>query len=321
MKMNSTKFSMVLILILSSFMLISSNNMLFSWMSMEINLFVFMPMITNSNKMKDQPMKYFIIQSMSSSMLLMSILMNSFTETPISVSILLMTSMLMKTGMFPLHVWVPMLMYKLKWNLCFLLSTWQKILPTIIISQMVSFKLMNLPMMMSLIIPPIIATKQLSTKKIFAYSSISNMPWMISSMYISKQMFTMFLTIYSIILFTIMKLMKKMNMLFINQIKSMNKMDKLSLIVSSLSMSGMPPMTGFLTKWMILMKMNEMSLITSISMITSSMISMYIYMKLSKNIFMNSALKKKNKKKNLFINLINIINLMGLPMFLILKSI
>nr|QWZ47756.1 NADH dehydrogenase subunit 2 [Loxocephala perpunctata] len=320
MKINSTKMMFLMILFLSTIMVLSSNNILMSWMAMEMNLFMFLPMMTKKQKMKDQPMKYFIIQSLSSSTMLMSILMNLNSEIPLSMSILLMTSMLMKMGMIPFHMWLPTIMNKMSWNNCFILSTWQKIAPINILSQLIELKMLILPLCLSLLMAPITAIKQLSSKKIMAYSSISNSPWMLISMMMSKFLFYMFMMIYSTLTFMMMKTMKNMNLNFINQILTSTKMQKLNLIILTLSMSGMPPMTGFLPKWMILQQMINFSEMVSMSMIFSSMFATFMYMKMSSNFMLSMNTKKKNKKISKNLNLDIIFNMLGLPLMIILKS-
>nr|UVV36449.1 NADH dehydrogenase subunit 2 [Nogodinidae sp.] len=323
MKMNLTKMSMLMMMIMSTMMILSSNNMLFSWMSMEINLIVFMPLITKSKKMTDQSMKYFIVQSLSSSMMLMSMLINSTIEYPINSSIMLMTSMLMKTGMIPFHLWMISMMQSMTWENCLLFSTWQKIAPTIMMSQIMSMKSMMLPMILSLLYAPISAMKQLSTKKIMAYSSISNSTWMILSAMMSKMMFMMFMWLYSMLNMILMKTFKMKNIMFINQMNKMNtKNSKMSMIMNMMSISGMPPLAGFFPKWMILQTMSSISMTMSTSMIISSMMSTFIYMKMTSIIVMESSTKKKSlKKEKMLIETSITLNMLGMPAFLILKSI
>nr|YP_010990617.1 NADH dehydrogenase subunit 2 [Diostrombus politus]WOW99035.1 NADH dehydrogenase subunit 2 [Diostrombus politus] len=319
MKMNSSKMLFMFMMTISMLMTISSNNILFSWMSMEINLISFIPMLTESKKLKDETMKYLIIQSTSSSLMLMSILMNSILETPLEMSIMMLMSMLMKMGMMPTHLWMPSLMQKISWNKCLIMSTIQKIIPTTIMCQTINFEMMLIPMIISLILSPISGMKQLSTKKMMAYSSISNSPWMISSMLMSKQQFMYFMLIYSTINWMLMSTFNKLNMMYMNQLKKMNKLQKINLISKILSISGMPPMLGFFPKWMIIQTMIIKSMIVSISMILSSMMSMFMYMKMTSTTILNMSTKKKNlisMKSNI---MFSIINMMGIPLSMILK--
>nr|YP_010990565.1 NADH dehydrogenase subunit 2 [Kodaianella bicinctifrons]WOW98879.1 NADH dehydrogenase subunit 2 [Kodaianella bicinctifrons] len=320
MKTNLTKMTMMSIMITTIIMVTSSNNILFSWMSMEINLISFLPILTESKKMTDQPMKYFIVQSLSSSTMLMSILMNSIIESPLNESIILMTSMLMKMGMMPFHLWMPNLMQSMTWMNCFIMSTMQKISPTILISQTMNFHIMMYPMILSLIASPISTINQLSTKKIMAYSSISNSPWMIMSMMISKTKFIMFMIIYSMITVMIMKSMKKMNFMFINQSLNKSNKKKLSMIINILSMSGMPPMLGFVPKWIILQSMINISIMMVSSMIISSILSMFIYMKMISTMMMTASTTKKTKKEIAEKENNMTINLLTLPLMVLFKS-
>nr|QJQ26919.1 NADH dehydrogenase subunit 2 [Hemisphaerius rufovarius] len=319
MKINSSKKLFLSTMIMSTIMMISSNNMLMMWVSMEINMIAFLPMMTKSKKLKDQPMKYFIVQSVSSSIMLMSIMINSTMETAPGFSIMLMTSMLMKTGMMPFHLWLPNIMEKLSWENCMIISTIQKIPPTIIITQLISLKMMLMSMMLSSVMAPITALKQLSTKKIMAYSSISNSSWMILSMYNSKQLFWLFMLIYSMLTMSIMNKMKMNNIMYTNQMSSMNKMTKLSMTISILSLSGIPPLLGFLPKWIILQNSIEMTMILTITLVISSTISSFIYMKMSSTMMMMKSATKKNKKEKNMKNYDLILNTMGIPMMMSMK--
>nr|QWS05458.1 NADH dehydrogenase subunit 2 [Zecheuna tonkinensis] len=321
MKINITKTTMISTMIMSTMASLSSNNFIFSWMMMEINMISFLPIMTKSNKMKDQTMKYFIIQSMASSMMLMSMLMNSCIETPINTSIMMMTSMLMKLGLIPFHIWMPMIMNSMTWENCMMMTTIQKIIPIMLSSQMLSTKMTSLPMIMSLMIAPMSAMKQLSMKKIMAFSSITNTPWMIMSMTNSKNQFMMFFMIYSTITIMIMKKFKKMNMMYVNQINMTKIKEKVSILILWMSMSGMPPTTGFIPKWFILQSTMSWTMTLSTTMIMSSMLTTFMYIKMiSPMIMISSQTKKKIKKNKKDKDLSIILNMIGLPMMLMMKS-
>nr|QRI61349.1 NADH dehydrogenase subunit 2 [Pochazia shantungensis] len=320
MKINVTKMMMLFTMFLSALTAMSTSSMLMIWTMMEINLMSFLPIMTKSKSMKDQPMKFFIIQSLASSMMLMSMLINSMTETPLSSSIMLMSGLLMKMGLLPFHMWVPMIMKPMTWENCFILMTMQKIIPTIFMAQMMSLKMLMTPMCLTMIMAPIMAIKQLSLKTIMAYSSISNSPWMINSLINSKSQFVTFFSVYTIINFMITKKLKNMNFMFLNQVKTQSKNKKISIIVNILSMSGMPPMLGFFPKWMILQSTMSFSIAMASSMILSSITSTFIYMKMiSPMLTMNTMTEKKNKEKNELENDI-VVNTAGIIMLLIMKS-
>nr|ACI95012.1 NADH dehydrogenase subunit 2 [Sivaloka damnosus] len=320
MKMNLTKMMMITTMMLSTLMTVSSNSLLISWMSLEINTMTFIPLMTKSKKMSDQTMKYFIIQSISSSLMFMSIMMNSMIETPLEESMLFMVSMLMKMGIMPFHLWMPSLMKAMSWMNCMIMTTMQKISPTIMITQVMSIKMILPFMILSLIMGPMSNLNQTSTKKIMAFSSISNSSWMIMSNYISKFQFSMFVFIYSTLNILTMNILKKMNSTFINQMMTKSNFYKLNLSTNLFSMSGMPPFLGFIPKWIILQSSIQVSMTMLISMILSSMISTYIYLSMMKPMMMNmiSSLKNKKEKKKNFLDIS--INLVGTPMMIVLKT-
>nr|UAT98539.1 NADH dehydrogenase subunit 2 [Neoalcathous huangshanana] len=295
MKMNSSNTMFLVILTLSVMMSMSSNNFMTTWISMEINLISFVPIMKKSNKMNEQSMKYLIIQSVASSIMMASMIINSIVNHPINESILMMTGVLMSMGMMPFHLWLPMTMQMMSWKICSMMMTMQKIIPTIVAAQMTSMKLMMLPMAMSMFMGPVAGMKQTSMKKMMAYSSITNSPIMITCLKLSKQQFFLFFSMYSMINIFMINLMESNNINFMNQLNNQTNMTKLSMMTSAMSMSGMPPTTGFLIKWMIIKSSMEMSIIMPMIMVSSSMISTFMYL----NMFIPSMMKNtENKIKN-----------------------
>nr|QPN50841.1 NADH dehydrogenase subunit 2 [Lycorma delicatula]QPN50880.1 NADH dehydrogenase subunit 2 [Lycorma delicatula] len=319
MKMNLSKMMFIMTMTVSIMMTMSSNSMMFSWMSMEINLISFLPLLKKSNKMNEQSMKYLIIQSMSSSIMMTSMIINAIINCPINESILMMMSILMKMGMIPFHLWVPSIMQMMSWEMCMMMMTMQKMIPTIIATQMTSIKLMMMSMIMSMIMAPISGMKQTSLKKLMAYSSISNSPVMIFSLMISKQQFIFLLIMYTTINLTMMNTFKKNNINFLNQINNQTNLTKMSLMISSLSMSGMPPTLGFLMKWMIMKSTICMTPMIPLIMLISSILStfMYLNMMIPTMTKSNKLKMKKLMKKESIIPII--LNLMGIPMMMIFK--
>nr|QPN53259.1 NADH dehydrogenase subunit 2 [Lycorma delicatula]QPN53298.1 NADH dehydrogenase subunit 2 [Lycorma delicatula]QPN53376.1 NADH dehydrogenase subunit 2 [Lycorma delicatula] len=319
MKMNLSKMMFIMTMTMSIIMTMSSNSMMFSWMSMEINLISFLPLLKKSNKMNEQSMKYLIIQSMSSSIMMTSMIINAIINCPINESILMMMSILMKMGMIPFHLWVPSIMQMMSWEMCMMMMTMQKMIPTIIATQMTSIKLMMMSMIMSMIMAPISGMKQTSLKKLMAYSSISNSPVMIFSLMISKQQFIFLLIMYTTINLTMMNTFKKNNINFLNQINNQTNLTKMSLMISSLSMSGMPPTMGFLMKWMIMKSTIWMTPMIPLIMLISSILStfMYLNMMIPTMTKSNKLKMKKLMKKESIIPII--LNLMGIPMMMIFK--
>nr|UAT98526.1 NADH dehydrogenase subunit 2 [Limois sp. WW-2021a] len=318
MKMNLSKMMFKMMMATSVIMSISSNNIMFTWMSMEINLISFLPLMKKSNKMNEQSMKYLIIQSVSSSMMLMSMIINLIINHPVNESMLMMMGILTKMGMMPFHLWLPSTMQMMSWNTCMMMMTIQKIIPTVMATQMISMKLMMTPMIMSMIISPVTGMKQTSMKKIMAYSSITNSPMMIMALYLSKQQFLIYFSMYSMINLMMMNTLKKNNLNFINQINTQQNLTKLSLLISTLSMSGMPPMTGFLMKWMIIKSSMTLTILFPMMMIVSSILSTFLYLNMMLPTMTKTMKMKLKLKKNESI-VPMILNLIGIPIMMISK--
>nr|ACH42487.1 NADH dehydrogenase subunit 2 [Pyrops candelaria] len=315
MKMNSSNIMFLTIMTMSVMMSMTSNNFLTTWTSMEINLISFMPLMKKSNKMKEQSMKYLIIQSGASSIMSTSMIMNSIINHPIKESIMMMTGVLMKVGMMPFHLWLPMTMQMMSWTVGKMMMTMQKIIPTIMATQMTNMSMMMMPMMLSMMMGPVVGMKQTSMKKMMAYSSITNSPIMIICMSSSKTQFILFFTIYSMINILMISMMKKKNINFMNQLNNQTNMTKMSVLVSMMSMSGMPPTTGFLIKWMVMKSSMEMSVIIPMMMISSSLISTFMYLNMiipSLTKSQKNKMESSNQKKEY--TMIMTINLLGIPM-------
>nr|QBZ38095.1 NADH dehydrogenase subunit 2 [Cemus sauteri] len=313
MKLNSSKLIFLNIINLSTLISFSVNNWLTMWILMELSLFMFIPLMSK-NKVNDQSMKYFIIQSFSSYLFIFSMMMNSIKETRLDTLITLI-SLSIKIGLTPFHIWKPVIMHKLAWEECFLLTTLIKITPMILINKTISLKLMIPPLIMNLMLGSISGVNQLSLKKMMAFSSIFNLTWMASSFFISKKMFLTFLVMYFLLNFKIINFFKKNNLMYKNQLLSINIKSKLSINLSILSISGIPPLTGFYPKMMILSELSKSMMILPVSMILTSLISIFMYLQMNTFMFTNFFLKKKNSKLIFFKNF-NSLNLLVFPLMM-----
>nr|YP_009468940.1 NADH dehydrogenase subunit 2 [Changeondelphax velitchkovskyi]AVC55486.1 NADH dehydrogenase subunit 2 [Changeondelphax velitchkovskyi] len=310
MKMNSSMTMFVYMIFMSTLISLSTNNWLSMWIMMEMALFMFIPLISK-NKVNDQSMKYFIIQSISSYTLIFSIMWNSSYETNLN-SLLSLISLMLKTGMAPFHLWKPMIMSKIKWKECMLLTTLIKIPPMIFFNKMIKFNMMILPLSLSLIVGATSGINQLNLKKMMAYSSIFNLTWMTSSFLISKKIMLTFFTLYSLLNIKLMIFFKKNNLMYLNQMNYLPLNLKLIINMNMLSISGLPPLTGFYPKWIILSEMINYSIILPSMMVTTSILSIYMYIQINSLCLSNSLVKKKNSKVISFKNF-SLLNLLILP--------
>nr|UPL66063.1 NADH dehydrogenase subunit 2 [Oxycarenus lugubris] len=327
--MNYTKLLFLMILFMSALITMSSESWIGMWMGMEINLMVFIPLISKSkNKNASQgTMIYFLTQSIGSVIFLFSVLMNPLIiMTPyIStyMNCILMISLMIKLGVAPFHSWLPEIMCNLKWYECFLLMTWQKIPPMVIMMNLNFNKIIYSFILLSAAIGAIGGINNTSLRKIMAYSSINHMSWMMILM-IMKSQWYMYLIIYSILIGMQCYMFNNYNAYFLNQLSSsMSSMtEKLSLIILMMSVGGLPPLLGFLPKWMVIYSFVDTgSYFMMTWMIMFSLLTLFYYLQLITPMMLNYSCMNKYSTKmfnNKLSNFIIIINFM-LPYFSILN--
>nr|YP_011010459.1 NADH dehydrogenase subunit 2 [Asclepios annandalei]WPW47087.1 NADH dehydrogenase subunit 2 [Asclepios annandalei] len=304
----STKMIMMSTTIMSTLIVLSSENWFSMWMGLEMNMMSFIPLMEKSKNMlsSESKMIYFIIQSMASMMFMFMIIMNPMIMieenmiNEISMSLITL-SMAMKLGMAPMHLWFINIMKKMKWNNCMILMTWQKIAPLYVMSNTSSNNfIMTIMSIISAIIGAIGGINQTSVKNIMAYSSINHLGWITICINHDNETWIKYLIIYSIMIIILTKIMNKKSINFINQMNTnmKTKTEKMSLLIMMLSLGGLPPFIGFLPKWMVIQSLmnNDCKMIIMILMMTS-MITLFYYMRMIvPMIMMNNYINKWNIK-------------------------
>nr|YP_010417544.1 NADH dehydrogenase subunit 2 [Junonia intermedia]USF17612.1 NADH dehydrogenase subunit 2 [Junonia intermedia] len=324
---NSNKMFFLFIVFFSTLISISSNSWLGCWIGLEINLLSFIPLMSNPNNLlnSEASLKYFLTQSIASINFLFSILLNLLLLKNFFInnimSILINSSLLMKMGSIPFHFWFPNIMEGLSWFNCFILMTWQKISPMILLSYYMNLKFLFLVMIFNVLIGTISSFNQTSLRKLMAFSSINNLGWMLSALTISENLWMLYFLLYSLFTFIMCFLFYIINVFYINQLFNLNLnfMIKFSILINFLSLGGLPPFLGFFPKWMIInyLLINNLFIISFIFTM-SSLIMLFIYIRIIYSSFMFYSIKLKWYKifiKNnfmIFINISSFISLLGM---------
>nr|YP_009352137.1 NADH dehydrogenase subunit 2 [Limenitis sydyi]AQX44299.1 NADH dehydrogenase subunit 2 [Limenitis sydyi]ATP01347.1 NADH dehydrogenase subunit 2 [Limenitis sydyi] len=324
---NSNKMFFLFILFFSTLISISSSSWLGCWIGLEINLLSFIPLIITPNNLlnSEASLKYFLTQSIASINFLFSILLSLFLMKNFFFnnffSIIINSSLLMKMGSIPFHFWFPNIMEGLSWFNCFILMTWQKITPMILLSYYFNLNFLYFIMIFNVLIGAIGSFNQTSLRKLMAFSSINNLGWMISSIIISENLWMIYFIFYSIFTFIVCFLFYIINIFFINQLFffNMNFLIKISMMINFLSLGGLPPFLGFFPKWIIInYLLNNNFFIISFVFIMSSLILLFVYIRIiySSLLFFSFKLKwfKIFIKNNflIFIYFFNFISLLGM---------
>nr|YP_009712018.1 NADH dehydrogenase subunit 2 [Epicopeia hainesii]QGA74566.1 NADH dehydrogenase subunit 2 [Epicopeia hainesii] len=324
---NSNKMFFLFILFFSTLISITSNSWFGCWIGLEINLLSFIPLISSSNNLlsSEASLKYFLIQSIASINFLFLILLKMISmknfENNIMMSLMINSSMLMKMGSAPFHFWFPNIVEGLSWFNNFILMTWQKITPMILLSYYLNKNLLIIMIIMNILIGAIGGLNQTSLRKLMAFSSINNLGWMLSSIMISENLWLFYLMMYSMLISIMCFLFYIMNVFFINQlfINNLNPLIKINLLINFLSLGGLPPFIGFFPKWIIInFLMNNQMFIMTFIFIMMSLIMLFFYIRIIYSSFMFNYFKMKWFKifiKNnyfLLINFFSFISLLGM---------
>nr|YP_010953247.1 NADH dehydrogenase subunit 2 [Aoteapsyche colonica]WMQ76506.1 NADH dehydrogenase subunit 2 [Aoteapsyche colonica] len=287
--MNNSKFLFLSLLIFSILFIISSNSWINCWMGLEINTLAFLTLTFNKKFLinSEFTMKYYLIQSISSInflffMLLINYNLLDYKNFHNFLLINLNLTLLMKMGSAPFHFWMISIIEGISWMNLLILLTIQKIPPMILISYYLNFKILIFFITLNCFFGSLGGLNQLNIQKILTYSSIYNFSWMMSSIMISENLFYFFILIYSLILFNLTSFFSKLNLFFINQIYLLKTNKHLIFIIflNLLSLGGLPPFLGFITKWIITLYMVQTLNSIILIMILSSLINLYYYIQL-----------------------------------------
>nr|YP_010996505.1 NADH dehydrogenase subunit 2 [Concaveplana hamulusa]WPC85247.1 NADH dehydrogenase subunit 2 [Concaveplana hamulusa] len=322
MKKNSTMNLFMLTMAVGVVLTLSSNNMLMLWVGLELSMISYIPMMTTEGASGgESSIKYFIVQSVSSCMLILGMLFMLMHN--LAFDYFMVISLSIKVGLAPFHSWVLSLVEGLNYTLLFILLTIMKISPIFIMS-LSNFDL-TLMVILTLLIGSISGLNQNSIRKMLAYSSIYNLGFIFSVVYLNS-MWSVYLFMYMTVLLTVILLMKFMNINYLNQLllNNFDQKNKVILWICMLSMGGMPPMLGFLNKIIIfeVMILHEYYF-TLLIMILSSLMVMFFYIRISLISVVNfSATFKWNFFLSSPMNYsLGMINLLLFPVFILIKSI
>uniref|UniRef100_D5FY05 NADH-ubiquinone oxidoreductase chain 2 n=2 Tax=Parnassius TaxID=447236 RepID=D5FY05_9NEOP len=325
--LNSNKMFFYFILFFSTLISVSANSWLGCWIGLEINLLSFIPLISNSKNLlsSEAALKYFLTQSIASINFLFSILLKMIVlknfEINNLISILINSSMLMKMGSTPFHFWFPNIIEGLSWFNCFILMTWQKISPMILLSYYMNYNFLMIIMIFNVIVGTMGGINQTSLRKLMSFSSINNLGWMLAALMMTENLWIFYLMMYSFLISIMCFFFNMMNIYYINQLFIMNMKFslKMFLLINFLSLGGLPPFLGFFPKWIIInfLIMNKLFIISFI-FIMMSLIMLFFYIRIMYSSIMFNYLKMKwfkNFMKNyllLIMNTLSMISLLGM---------
>nr|UOK93226.1 NADH dehydrogenase subunit 2 [Melozone crissalis] len=285
-------------LLLGTTITISSNHWITAWMGLEINTLAILPLISKSHHPRsiEAATKYFLTQAAASALILFSSMTNAWytgqwdiTQLTHPTSCLILTSAVaMKLGLVPFHFWFPEVLQGSPLTTGLLLSTLMKLPPITLLymtSPSLNPTLLTTLAILSAALGGWMGLNQTQVRKILAFSSISHLGWMaIIIIYNPK------LTLLNFYLYTMMTAavfltlntikVSKLSTLMTSwtKIPSLNTM----LILTLLSLAGLPPLTGFMPKWLIIQELTKQDMAPAATLISLlSLLSLFFYLRLA----------------------------------------
>nr|YP_010728411.1 NADH dehydrogenase subunit 2 [Stictochironomus akizukii]WEF49639.1 NADH dehydrogenase subunit 2 [Stictochironomus akizukii] len=296
---NSYKMLFLYTLFLGTLISVSSNSWFSIWMGLEINLLSFIPLTMKHNNLysSEASLKYFLTQALASSLLLFSIIFfymvfyKTHTSTYMNIMNMLFSSILMmKMGMAPFHFWFPIVMEGLNWMNSVILMTWQKLAPLILLTYTMNFYLFLFSILLSTFFGAMGGLNQTSLRKLMAFSSINHLGWMTAGIMNNQNIWKIYFILYCILSLSVILIFNSFKMFNLNQIFSilnLKNLTKTIIFIPLLSLGGLPPFTGFFTKWIIiehLMSMNLMILL--LIMIYFTLVTLFFYLRITYSAFL-----------------------------------
>nr|AAC62292.1 NADH dehydrogenase subunit 2 [Oplurus cuvieri] len=276
----------------------SSYHWLMAWIGLEINTLSIIPIISKQHhpRATEAATKYFLTQAAASATILFSSTLNAWQTGSwditqmnyIPSNILLTLALAMKLGLAPTHFWLPEVLQGSTMKTALIITTWQKLAPMALIYQTMnnlSPTLLFMLAMISTLLGGWGGLNQTQLRKIMAYSSIAHLGWMAAIMPIMPNILILNLIIYLLMttsMFTTLILSKSKTIQDTMTSWTYSPMLATTMMLTLLSLGGLPPLTGFLPKWLIMEELTLQSLIPITTLLAmASLLSLFFYLRLT----------------------------------------
>nr|ALK26866.1 NADH dehydrogenase subunit 2 [Protobothrops mucrosquamatus] len=285
-------------IIMSTLLTTTTTHWLMAWVCLEINTLSMVPMISKPHhpRATEATTKYFLTQTLASMTILFATTMNALNTSNWEISLttetttmkIITLALMMKMAAAPFHFWLPEVAQGTTTLTTLIILTWQKIAPLSIL--MMNHNNTNLTILsssaiLSVIVGGVGGLNQTQLRKLLAFSSIAHTGWILATITLAPNISTLTFLIYTM---TTTPIFLTLNTSSTTTIKDMGIMWTTSphlmliTLLTILSLAGLPPLTGFMPKWLILNKMAALNLTTEATLMAmSSLPSLYVYIRLT----------------------------------------
>lgn len=330
---------LILFVTLGVLMLISSNDFLITYLSIELQslaLYVLVTFKKNTIFSTEAGIKYFIIGSLASIFLLFGFSLSYSIFGSINFNELflltlcgnlevfhfyyylsiffILAGLFIKLSIAPFHMWSPDVYEGSPSSITVFMSLVPKISFLIILFRLLFFTFNFLfneiflviifSAVFSIFIGSFLSLKQKTFKRLLAYSSITHVGFLLMSLSTGTlqgfQSFFVYLLVYLVMTLNVWTVflslrVKKVNLLnaFLVNLNSLfytNSFLASILVLTLLSMAGIPPLAGFWTKYLVFLSLIDSNYFyIAVITVFLSTVSVFYYLKIVKNIFFNKT--------------------------------
>nr|QOL11788.1 NADH dehydrogenase subunit 2 [Grallaria rufula obscura]QOL11789.1 NADH dehydrogenase subunit 2 [Grallaria rufula obscura] len=277
---------------------ISSNHWMMAWTGLEINTLAILPLISKPHhpRATEAATKYFLVQATASTLLLFSSMTNAWftgqwdiTQLTHPTSCLLLTvAISMKLGLAPFHFWFPEVLQGSSLTTGLLLATAMKLPPITLLlltSHSLNPTLLTLLAITSATLGGWTGLNQTQIRKILAFSSISHLGWMTAIIIYNPKLTLLTFYLYCLMTASIFFTLNTTKTLKLStMMTAWTKIPSLTatLMLALLSLAGLPPLTGFLPKWLIIQELTKQEMTPTATIIALlSLLGLFFYLRLA----------------------------------------
>nr|BAK64127.1 NADH dehydrogenase subunit 2 [Protanguilla palau] len=327
-------------LLLGTATVMTSSHWLLAWMGLEINTMAILPLMARNRhpRAMEATTKYFIIQATAAALLLFSTTSNTWLMGSWEIqqpfhplpATLAMLALGLKVGLAPMHFWLPEVLQGQDLIMGLTLSTWQKLAPMALIYQLapaMNHSLITTLGLLSILIGGWGGLNQTHLRKLLAYSSIAHMGWMMIVLKYAPNLMMLGLVTYLIMTTSAFMTLKTMSATKINTLSTgWAKAPTVTTIIltTMLSLGGLPPLTGFMPKWLILQELvNQKLPAMAVLAALAALLSLFFYLRICfvtalttspKTNNTKTPWRTKSKQNTLMLSIAATLTIMLLPM-------
>nr|AFN88992.1 NADH dehydrogenase subunit 2 [Pachydactylus mariquensis latirostris] len=282
----------------STIIVLSCNHWLLAWLGLELNTLSILPIIMKPHhpRATEAATKYFLIQTTASALILFASTLNAWKTGNWTITLsssttsdmVILSALLLKMGIAPAHLWYPDVIQGSNMLTALTISTWQKLAPLTLLYLTInhtSITTLMLIGLLSVIVGGWGGLNQTQTRKILAFSSIAHMGWLLIALAMNPHLATITMIVYLVMTTTVFLALTNSASKTLQDLGSAWAHSPALLATTTatlLSLGGLPPLTGFMPKLLILkeLTLNELTLGATV-LALMSLPSLYFYTRMA----------------------------------------